>query len=103
MKARRLTIKQLGTIGLPLQLSVCLQCLSSLAITKLWGTEGHVWPLAATSAFSPHQSSVAISVSSEPREILLIDDTIQNVKAAAKAGWNAFRWSTDADLKSILK
>ena len=36
-------------------------------------------------------------------EVLLVDDTLANVEAAAKAGWTAAHWTGPSDLPGICE
>jgi putative hydrolase of the HAD superfamily len=45
---------------------------------------------------------VALQVGLPPDELLLIDDTEENVEAAIKAGWQAMRWTAKQTLRSML-
>ena len=45
---------------------------------------------------------VVMRVGLEPRSLLLIDDSRENVQAATEAGWNASLWNETSSLKSIL-
>lgn len=39
----------------------------------------------------------------DPRDLLLVDDTLANVKAAITAGWSAVHWDAGAKLSDILR
>lgn len=45
----------------------------------------------------------ASNVALPPNELLLIDDTIENIRAAEAAGWNASHWTGDQSLLRILE
>jgi len=38
-----------------------------------------------------------------PSDLLFVDDTLQNVQAAAARGWSAVHWNADKSLKAILQ
>jgi putative hydrolase of the HAD superfamily len=38
----------------------------------------------------------------KPAQLLLIDDAIQNVIAAAEAGWNTLYWNSNSDLRLVF-
>ena len=40
------------------------------------------------------------SVNRAPGELLLVDDSAENVRCAVSAGWNAVHWSMDTDLNA---
>lgn len=42
------------------------------------------------------------AVGRKPHELLLVDDTMPNVKAAQSEGWNAIHWDGSEDLHTIL-
>jgi putative hydrolase of the HAD superfamily len=46
--------------------------------------------------------AVACKVGLTPSELLLIDDTEENVRAAIAAGWNATRWTGRQRLSDLL-
>ena len=57
---------------------------------------GHRKPTAAFFAVA------ASGVELQPRELLLIDDDSDNVRAAIKAGWCAARWTGESRLDNLL-
>jgi putative hydrolase of the HAD superfamily len=47
--------------------------------------------------FAKVQSAIGLSA----REILLVDDSAQNVEAAVSAGWQALQWTRESAPESI--